>query len=60
MTRSTPHWENPDALRSRAQWYRDFAKVCSGDNSWCLNLAQYFDRMASEIAGEPDRAENSN
>jgi hypothetical protein len=38
----------PDSLRERAQWYRDFAKVCAGDNAWALRLAAHFDAVADE------------
>ncbi len=38
-------------LRRRAQWYRDFADVGSADNKALrLSLAQYFDRLADEVA----------
>ena len=46
-----PEWtpsESPEAVRERAQWYRDYAKVCAGDNAWALRLAEYFDRLAGE------------
>ena len=38
----------PVELRERAQWYRDYAKVCAGDNSWALRLAEHFDAVADE------------
>ena len=38
----------PESLRERAQWYRDYAKVCAGDNSWALRLAEQFDAVADE------------
>ena len=40
--------ESPAALRERARWYRDYATVCAGDNTWCLQLADRLDRMADE------------
>jgi hypothetical protein len=46
-----PEWtpsERPEALRERAQWYRDYATVCGGDNAWALRLAEHFDRLADE------------
>jgi hypothetical protein len=45
------HWSPPDRpqdLRERAQWYRDYAKVCAGDNTWALRLAEHFDHIADE------------
>jgi hypothetical protein len=47
MSEWTRH-EQPDALRERAEWYRGFAKVCSGDGAWALRLAEHFDRLADE------------
>lgn len=38
----------PESLRERAQWYRDYAKVCAGDNAWALRLAAHFDAVADE------------
>jgi hypothetical protein len=38
----------PESLRERAQWYRDYAKVCAGDNGWALRLAAHFDAVADE------------
>jgi hypothetical protein len=38
----------PESLRERAQWYRDYAKVCAGDNAWALRLAAHFDAIADE------------
>jgi hypothetical protein len=38
----------PESLRERAQWYRDYAKVCAGDNAWALRLAAHFDTIADE------------
>jgi hypothetical protein len=50
MAADRTEWQKPDALRARAQWYRDYATVCSGDNAWCLKLAAHFDRLADEFA----------
>jgi hypothetical protein len=44
-------WSPPvrhESLRERAQWYRDYAKVCAGDNAWALRLAAHFDAIADE------------
>jgi hypothetical protein len=42
---------NVEALRRRAQWYRDFAAVGSADNKTLrLSLAKNFDRQADEAA----------
>lgn len=39
-----------EALRKRAQWYRDFADVGSADaKALRLSLAEHFDRMAREL-----------
>lgn len=38
-----------EQLRQRAQWYREFASVCGGDNGWCLALAAHYDRLADEV-----------
>ncbi len=38
----------PESLRERAQWYRDYAQVCAGDNAWALRLAAHFDAIADE------------
>lgn len=38
-----------EQLRQRAQWYREFAAVCGGDNGWCLSLAAHYSRLADEL-----------
>ena len=46
-----PEWtpsERPAELRKRAEWYRAFATISGGDNSWALRLAEHFDRLAAE------------
>jgi hypothetical protein len=43
----------PEALRERAQWYRDYAKVCAGDGGWALRLAAHFDAVAAECERAP-------
>jgi hypothetical protein len=48
-----------EALRARAQWYRDYAKICGGDNAWCLALAAHFERLADEREREPAADKNS-
>ncbi len=45
----------PEALRERAQWYRDYAKVCAGDNAWALRLAEHFDAVADQHDHVPPR-----
>jgi hypothetical protein len=59
MANLPPPWESPAALRSRAQWYRDYAQICGGDNAWCLRLADHFDRLADEVEGKLDASKRS-
>ncbi|HEY7609549.1 MAG TPA: hypothetical protein VIF14_09990 [Alphaproteobacteria bacterium] len=49
MSENAPARKKAQALRERAQWYRDYATVCAGDNAWCLDLAKHFDRLAEEV-----------
>ena len=46
MHLKVPWAETVDGLRARAQWFRDWAEVCSGDNSVFLHLADLFDALA--------------
>ncbi len=47
----------PESLRERAQWYRDYAKICAGDNTWALRLAAHFDAVAdARERGQPSQA----
>lgn len=47
-----PWAETVDGLRARAQWYRDWAEVCGGDNSVYLHLAEHFDGLADSREAE--------
>jgi hypothetical protein len=51
---SSSHDDSAEALRERAQWYRDYAKVGSGDTSWCLRLAGLLEAQAAVIEATRD------
>ncbi len=48
-------------LRQRAQWYRDFAKLGTGqEREWRCQMAEYFERLAEQSerdaeAGSPKK-----
>ena len=52
VEKPSPAHGSAQALRERAQWYRDWAEVASGGNkeTW-LALAARFERMAEELEG---------
>lgn len=52
MNPKVPWAETVEGLRARAQWYRDWAEVCSGDNAVFLHLAEHFDGLAEAREAE--------
>jgi hypothetical protein len=52
VEKPSPERHSPQALRERAQWYRDWAEIGSGEKAVWLALAALFERMAEELEGE--------
>ena len=48
-----------EELRTRAQWYRDFAQLGTPDERvWRFQMADYFDRLAETLEKRGTEPEN--